>query len=52
MDRGAWWASVHGVTRVKYGRVPEHSTITQLWKLILLVVILDIGTLLSTEVRH
>ena len=29
MDRGAWWATVHGVTRVRYNLVnkpPLHST--------------------------
>ena len=25
MDRGAWWATVHGVTKTWTQRVPEHA---------------------------
>ena len=25
MDRGAWWTTVHGVTRVRYDLVTEHT---------------------------
>ena len=25
MERGAWWATVHGVTRVRHDLVTEHS---------------------------
>ena len=31
MDRGTWWATVHGVTRVRHDLVAEHAlTMTQL----------------------
>ena len=25
IDRGAWWATVHGVTRVRHNRTTEHT---------------------------
>ena len=26
MDRGAWWATIHGVSKVQTQRVTKHST--------------------------
>ena len=26
MNRGAWWATVHGVTKVRHDRATKHST--------------------------
>ena len=32
MDRGAWWATVHGVQRVGHNCTLTHSTLCQTWK--------------------
>ena len=35
MDRGAWWATIHGVTRVRHNLVTEHTCIHYvIWPLI------------------